>query len=132
MAADPIVVMIEEELARLHHVRSILASLLDFAGPEKVRQAPAPIKEPTSDSALAIAPPITRFSARERRRNSPRKSKPIEQAAALKGAIPSWPVVIRPSVPKPVEQASESPVLTTPGSFAAMVRAAERDVQAES
>ena len=127
-----IIQLLDEELARLHAARSILASL--------VISTSRSTKQPTTRVPTAVAPPnappeptMIRLPARERRVPRTRRASPaVAVSTALSAKIPSGPVVVSPGdlarQRTPAAQTSSLVTSAELGSFAAMVRAAKRQL----
>lgn len=136
MPADTIVPMIDDEIERLRRIRAILVPLLGLVDVPKltrprVKQQPdEPVLPVKAQAPQEPAPPtIVRLPARLPRTRRVRLPKPTEESVALKGAIPTAPVVVGPNIVERLAPTTEPVVEVRPGSFAALVRAAEREVE---
>lgn len=117
---------LDQEIERLCKLRAILASLQQPIAP---LAAPSTPPEPRHVQAAA-EPTFIRLPPKREPRHRGSRARPAPAAPrALSGNIPSAPVV----VPRPIAVPPTSPIgvpatAVEPGSFAAMVRAAERQI----
>lgn len=117
--------VLDREIERLHKLRDILAPLQSPFVP-----LPSADPRPEPDSPLVPEPILIRLPPkREPRRRVPQSRPVTEIPRALSANIPSAPVVVPRAValPQPYSQ-PEPPAAAQPGSFGAMVRAAERQL----
>lgn len=122
MLLPNIVHALDAELSRLHRLRAIVASLETPVQPQPLRTVPENAPAPTPEPTLTRLPP-----KREPHRRGPRARPAPEIARALSANIPAGPVVIPPAAKKPEPPPAPASVAVPPGSFAALVRAAERE-----
>ena len=122
MLLSDILQALDDELDRLHKLRAIIArlqhSVSAFLPPSTLITEPTPASDPV--------PTITRLPPRKEPTHRFRKPRQLADAPrALSANIPTAPVVITP-IARHTQPDTKPAIAVEPGSFGAMVRAAER------
>ena len=118
---------LDQEIERLYKLRAILVPLQQ---PIATLAAPDPEPEPSPVQAAAEPTLIRLPPKRAPRHRGPRARPAPDAPRALSGNIPSAPVVVPRAIalPQPLPLLPEPAAAVQLGSFAAMVRAAERQL----